>query len=35
MAIPPDVAAKVGEPKNLEGLSDDELKAVLKEYYDK
>jgi hypothetical protein len=35
MAAPPEVVARVGEPKNLEGCSDDELKAILKEYYDK
>merc|ERR1712083_848820 len=27
--------AEFGEPKELEGLSDDDLKAVLKEYYDR
>lgn len=35
MAVNPDVAARVGEPKSLEGLSADDLKAVLKQYYDK
>jgi len=35
MAITPEVAARVGEPKELDGLSDDDLKAVLKEYYDR
>jgi len=35
MGIPDEVAGRVGEPKELEGLSDDDLKAVLKEYYDK
>lgn len=31
----PEVAARVGEPKKLENVSEDELKAILKEYYDK
>jgi hypothetical protein len=35
MAITPEVAARVGEPKELDGLSDDDLKAVLKEYYER
>lgn len=35
MTIPPEVAQKVGEAKALDGLSIDQLKAVLKEYYDK
>ena len=35
MAAPPEVIARVGEPKTLEGLSEDELKAILKQYYDK
>ena len=35
MAVPPEVEARVGAPKEIEGLSDDDLKAVLKEYYDK
>lgn len=35
MAIPAEVTARVGEPKSLEGASVDELKAILKEYYDK
>ena len=35
MAVPPEVSGRVGEPKELEGLSDDDLKAVLKEYYDR
>ncbi len=30
-----EVAARVGEPKKLENCSEDELKAILKEYYDK
>ena len=33
--LPDEVAARLGEAKVLEGLSDDDLKAVLKEYYDK
>jgi len=35
MAIPPEVVSRVGEPKSLDGLSDADLKAVLKEYYDR
>jgi len=35
MAAPPEVVARVGEPKKLENASEDELKAILKEYYDK
>lgn len=35
MAVPPEVAQRVGEPKSLDGLSVDDLKAVLKEYYDR
>jgi len=35
MAVPDEVLARVGEAKNLDGLSDDDLKAVLKEYYDR
>lgn len=35
MTIPPEVAQRVGEPKALDELSPDQLKAVLKEYYDK
>jgi hypothetical protein len=35
MAVPPEVASRVGEPKSLDGLSTDDLKAVLKEYYDR
>jgi hypothetical protein len=31
----PEVAARVGEPKKLENVSEEELKAILKEYYDK
>ena len=35
MAVPAEVQERVGEMKNLEGVSDDELKAIIKEYYDK
>jgi hypothetical protein len=35
MTVPDEVLARLGEAKNLEGLSDDDLKAVLKEYYDR
>jgi hypothetical protein len=35
MTIPPEVVTRVGEPKSLDGLSDADLKAVLKEYYDR
>lgn len=35
MALPPEVVARVGEPKKLEGCSEEELKAILKQYYDK
>jgi len=36
MAVPPaEVLSRLGEAKTLEGLSDDDLKAVLKEYYEK
>jgi len=35
MAVPAEVVSRVGEPKSLEGLSDADLKAVLKEYYEK
>jgi hypothetical protein len=35
MAVPDEVLSRLGEAKNLEGLSDDDLKAVLKEYYDR
>jgi len=35
MAAIPEVAARLGEPKKLENVSEDELKAILKEYYDK
>ena len=35
MAIPPEVEARLGPVKDLEGLSDADLKAVLKEYYDR
>jgi hypothetical protein len=32
---PPEVEARLGPAKELEGLSDADLKAVLKEYYDR
>ena len=36
MAAPPaEVLARVGDAKTLDGLSDDDLKAVLKEYYER
>jgi len=35
MAVPPEVVARLGDPKELEGLSDADLKAVLKEYYER
>lgn len=35
MALPPEVVARVGEPKKLDGCSEEELKAILKAYYDK
>lgn len=35
MAVPAEVVARVGEPKTLDGLDNNDLKAVLKEYYDK
>merc|ERR1712008_665604 len=35
MAVPDEVLSRLGEAMNLEGLSDDDLKAVLKEYYDR
>jgi hypothetical protein len=35
MAATPEVAARVGEPKKLENASEEELKSILKEYYDK
>merc|ERR1712141_170987 len=36
MAVPPaEVLARLGDAKTLEGLSDDDLKAVLKEYYER
>jgi len=35
MGVPDEVVSRVGEAKVLEGLSEDDLKAVLKEYYDK
>ena len=33
--IPPEVQARLGDPKNVEEASIDELKAILKEYYDR
>ncbi|TRY72138.1 hypothetical protein TCAL_00204 [Tigriopus californicus] len=33
--VPQIVLQRVGDPKSLEGVSDDELKAILKEYYDR
>ena len=33
--IPPEVQARLGDPKNVEDASIDELKAILKEYYDR
>jgi len=33
--VNPEVEARVGPAKDLEGLSDADLKAVLKEYYDR
>ena len=33
--IPPEVQARLGDPKNTEEASIDELKAILKEYYDR
>merc|ERR1712008_124922 len=35
MAVPDEVLSRLGEAKNLKCLSDDDLKAVLKEYYDR
>jgi len=35
MTIPPEVVTRVGEPKSLDCLSYADLKAVLKEYYDR
>ncbi len=29
------VQERLGEPKSLEGASEDELRAILKEYYDR
>jgi len=35
MGIPQEVMARIGDPKDLEGLSPEELMAVVKEYYDR
>jgi len=35
MGIPAEVLTRIGEAKDLEGLSPEELMAVVKEYYDK
>jgi len=35
MGIPAEVMARIGEAKSLEGLSPEELMAVVKEYYDR
>jgi len=35
MGIPQEVMARIGDPKSLEGLSPDEMMAVVKEYYDR
>jgi len=35
MGIPQEVMARIGDPKALEGLSPEELMAVVKEYYDR
>ncbi|XP_040582528.1 troponin I [Lepeophtheirus salmonis] len=35
MGIPADILARLGEPKSLEGLSTDDLKAIVKEYYER
>jgi len=35
MGIPTEVLARIGEAKDLEGLSPEELMAVVKEYYDR
>ena len=33
--VPPEVQERLGDRKELDGVSEDELKAILKEYYDK
>jgi len=33
--IPPEVQARLGDPKPIDEASIDELKAILKEYYDR
>jgi len=35
MGLPAEILAKLGEPKEVEGLTMDDLKVLLKEYYDK
>ena len=35
MAVPPEVLERVGDRKELDGINEDELKAILKEYYDR
>ncbi|XP_040581808.1 troponin I [Lepeophtheirus salmonis] len=35
MGIPADIVARLGEPKSLEGLSADDLKAIVQEYYER
>jgi len=35
MGIPAEVMARVGDPKSLDGLSPEELQAIVKEYYDR
>lgn len=35
MGIPAEVAARVGEPKEIEGLDEGQLKEVLKDLYEK
>jgi len=35
MGIPAEVMARLGEPKSLEGLSPEEIQAIVKEYYDR
>jgi len=32
---PSEVLARLGDPKNLEDIGEEELKAILKEYYDR
>jgi len=35
MGIPAEVIARIGDPKSLDGLSPEELQAIVKEYYDR